>query len=227
MCARIEEIVLEELQKIFSVSRSKIFSHRDEQLIKEVDVAAGQGWQEWIPNTVDPCKFEDVVCRPVTESDVSEIVSKLKTSRAPGVDGVTTGMIRHAGPLLITFLTDWINHAFHDGQVPECLGMGKMTLIDKKAPSLFVKDKRPLTVSSVLLSILTKVLHARLDSVCEAKGYYGQVQYGFRRNRSTTDCVFMLLSAIKHAKQNGHMVSIAFCDIAKAYDSVCSKTFIY
>ena len=95
-----------------------------------------------------------------------------------------------------------------------------MTLIDKKAPSLLVSQKHPLTVSCVILSVITKIMHARMDKICEKNGYYGTVQYGFRSGRSTSDCVFMLLSAIRKAKKKGHTVSIAFCDIAKAYDSL-------
>ena len=46
--AWIEEIVLEELAKIFSGQRSAIFTHRGEQLIKEMDVKQLMGWQEWM-----------------------------------------------------------------------------------------------------------------------------------------------------------------------------------
>ena len=59
-----------------------------------------------------------------------------------------------------------------------------------------------------------------MDPICEKKNYYGDIQYGFRSNRSTSDCVFMLLAAIRRAKKKGYRISIAFCDIAKAYDSV-------
>ena len=215
---RIEEIVLQELEKIFSGHRSKIFSHRNEQLVKEVAAAAGKGWRDWVPDSVDPCKFEDVVCRPVSEREVEKVIAGLKMNRAPGVDGVTSSMLKLAGPLFISMFTDLVNTAFKEGQVPESLAVGKMTLIDKKAPSLFVKDKRPLTVSSVLLSVITKILHGRLDPICEAEGYYGAVQYGFRKNLSMSDCVFILLAAIRRAKRKGQTIS--FCDIAKAYDSV-------
>ena len=62
-----------------------------------------------------------------------------------------------------------------------------------------------------------------MDIVCERENFYGFVQYGFRRNRSTTDCVFMILAAIRTAKKRHRSISIAFCDIAKAYDSVCRE----
>ena len=59
-----------------------------------------------------------------------------------------------------------------------------------------------------------------MDPICEKKGYYGDVQFGFRTHRSTVDCVFMLLAAVRRAKKKGYCISVAFCDIAKAYDSV-------
>ena len=79
------------------------------------------------------------------------------------------------------------------GEVPSLLKTGNMTLIDK------VKDKQPLTVSSIFLSV---------------------IQYGFRSERSTTDCVFLILAVIREERQNHRTISIAFCDLAKAYDSV-------
>ena len=129
-------------------------------------------------------------------------------------------MLSHAGPNFIRLLTDLINCILTDGVVPDSQLTGKMTLIEKKAPSLLVANKWPLTVSSALLSVYTKLIHSRMDPICKKKGYYWDVQYGFRSNRSTSDCVFMLLADIRRAKKKGYCISIAFCDIAKAYDSV-------
>ena len=77
-----------------------------------------------------------------------------------------------------------INGCLASGYVPSSLQTGKMTLIIKKEPSLEVKNKQPLTVSSVLLSVFTKLLHKRMNAVCVCEGFYGEVQYGFRKNRS-------------------------------------------
>jgi len=218
--ARIEEIVLEELAKIFSGQRSAIFIHRGEQLIKEMDVKQLMGWQEWMNDIVDSTTHEEQVCRRTTEVEVKAAIDKMKLQRSPGVDNVTVSMLKYAGPCFMSMLTDVINAAFQEGKVPDSLLVGRMTLIDKKSPSLLVSNKRPLTVSCVILSVITKILHGRMDRICEKNGYYGTVQYGFRSGRSTTDCVFMLLAAVRKAKRKGHSVSIAFCDIAKAYDSV-------
>ena len=116
-----------------------------------------------------------------------------------------------------------INICLTNGDVPAILNTGKMTLIDKKEPSLEISKKRPLTVSSVLLSVITKLLHERMNLICERENLYGIVQYGFCKQRSTTDCVFIIINAIKEARRKHKTISIAFCDIAKAYDSVCRE----
>ena len=74
-------------------------------------------------------------------------------------------------------LTEAINEAFQEGKVPGSLLIEWMTLIDKKSPSLLVYKKPP-TVSCVILSVITKIMHARMDKICEKNGYYGTVQYG-------------------------------------------------
>ena len=191
--ARIEEIVLEELAKIFSGQRSAIFTHRGEQLIKEMDVKQLMGWQEWMKDTVNSTTHEEQVCRGTPET----VIEKMKLQRALGVDNVMVAMLKYAGPSFITMLTEAINETFQEGKVPESLLIGQMTLIDKKSPSLLVSKKRPLTVSCVILSVITKIMHARMDKICEKNGYYGTVQYGFRSGCSTSDCVAMLLAAVR------------------------------
>ena len=89
--ARIEEIVLQALEKIFSGQRSKIFSHRNEQLVKEIAAAAGDGWR----------------CRPVSEHEVEKVIAGLKENRAPGVDQ-TSSMLKLAGLLFIRMFTGHI-----------------------------------------------------------------------------------------------------------------------
>ena len=176
---KIEDIVLGELAKKISGRKSRIFSHGNEQLIKEAVATSAGGWEEWISDTVDPLKFEDQVCKPVGETEIESIINGLKRHQAPGVDGVTTMMLKCAGPALLGQITELFNAILEEGIVPEALVVGKMTLIDKKAPFLKVSDKRPLTVSSVILSVFTKVLHGRLDPICKSEDFYGEVQYGF------------------------------------------------
>ena len=169
-----------------------------------MDVKQLLGWQEWMKDSLDSNAHEGKVCRQTSEAEVKSVIDKMKLQRAPGVDNVTVAMLKYAGPGFISLLTELVNNIFLEGQVPEALLVGRMTLIDKKSTSLLVSHKPPLTVSCVILSVITKIMHGRMDKICEENGYYGKVQYGFRSGRSTSDCVFLLLAAVRKAKRKGH-----------------------
>ena len=115
--ATIERIVLVELEKIFSGKRSHIFTHKGEQLIKELAAKDKQGWKEWIKDAVNPNQHQTNVCAKVSEQDISVIISKLKNQRAPGVDGVTVAMLKYAGPLLVALMTDLVNQVLAEGSL--------------------------------------------------------------------------------------------------------------
>ena len=71
-------------------------------------------------------------------------------------------MLRLASPTSLDLLTGLVNEVIDSGRVPEALLEGRMSLIDKKSPSLFVHEKQPLTVSNILLSVITKIVHKRM-----------------------------------------------------------------
>ena len=104
----------------------------------------------------NPTEYEQDVCSPITPKALTELISKLKTNRAPGVDGITSSMLLHASPLAIQMLTSLFNEMMSLGLTPESLNVGKITLIDKKQSSLCVNNKRPLIVSSIILYLFTR-----------------------------------------------------------------------
>ena len=220
---KVADLAITGLANIFNGKKSPIFESHGEQIIKEITVKNSFNYEKWTPKVNDEFKHEDEVCAPCSIEEVKKVVKGLKIKRAPGVDGVLTTMLKNASDKFICHFTGLINNCFRDGDIPQVFNTGKMTLIDKKEPSLEITKKRPLTVSSVMLCVITKIIHARMNIICEREGLYGIIQYGFRKQRSTTDCVFIILSAIKTARRKHKTISIAFCDIAKAYDSVCRE----
>ena len=72
-----------------------------------------------------------------------------------------------------------------------------MTLIDKKEPSLEVNKKKPLMVSSVDLSVLNKIVHKRMNEICERDGFYEHIQYGFRQKKINSGLCIHDLRSLK------------------------------
>ena len=161
--------------------RSKIFTTRGEQLIKEVLVKNNCSYEKWILKERDEFAYEEEVCCLTNESEVKGMIRFLKSDRAAEADDVLSAMLKGASPKMITLLTSVINESLAEGSVPSSLQTGKLTLIDKKEPSLDVMKKRVITVSSVVISVITKIVHKRMNTICEREGFYGPIQYGFRQ----------------------------------------------
>ena len=71
----LEDIVLEQLVLIFSGKKSPIFTSRNEQIIKEITVKEGGGWEDWIKVEKQPTEYENEVCAPVTSKLVQDLIS--------------------------------------------------------------------------------------------------------------------------------------------------------
>ena len=74
---------------------------------------------------------------------------------------------------------------------------------------------RPITVPSNLLRILTVRICKIMTSIVEDQKLLGEEQYGFRRERSTLDAVFILSTMMQKCKIKRWQYSAAFIDISK------------
>ena len=62
--------------------KSKLFTCRGEQVIKEVLVKNGFNYERCIPTVRREFEYEEEVCNPVSVSDVQESIKGLKLNRA-------------------------------------------------------------------------------------------------------------------------------------------------
>ena len=71
---------------------------------------------------------------------------------------------------------------------------------------------RPITITSVLLKLFTRLLNVRLDKVVEKQKFLSEHQFGFRKNKFTSDDIFVVTTAIEKAKQEGMDAGLASID---------------
>ena len=93
-------------------------------------------------------------------------------------------------------------------------------LYSKKGDMRNVNNYRGITLTSIFSKIFSHILDARLHSYVEGDNYLNASQYGFRENKSTTDCIFILKSIIDSTVNAGKKFfapSVLFC---KAFDLV-------
>ena len=90
----------------------------------------------------------------------------------------------------------------------------------KKNDKKDVNNYRGITLVSCFSKIFTGVLNNRIANWIENNGILSDAQFGFRKNRSTTDAVFVLHSLIQYVLNRKTRLYCAFVDLKKAFDSV-------
>ena len=78
---------------------------------------------------------------------------------------------------------------------------------------------RPISLTNCMCKIIERIINNRLVSYLESRNLFSPYQSGFRHNRSSTDNLMILDSAIHSAiEKKQHSIAIFF-DLTKAYDT--------
>jgi hypothetical protein len=108
-----------------------------------------------------------------------------------------------------------------DEHFPKDWSKGLIFPIFKGGPKEFQCNPskyRGITLLSIVGKLYTSVLNERIMAWCERKGVLIEEQAGFRKNRSTSDQLFILTEIIKGRRPA--KTYCCFIDIQKAYDRV-------
>ena len=119
---------------------------------------------------------------------MSSIVNALGNGKAAGHDFIINEALKEAPEAFIALLTKLFNMVKSRGRIPRSWSRGQVVLIHKKGPVSDINNYRPLTVLTCMCATYSKVLNARLTEVVEKHKLLGEVQNGFRKDRSCVDC---------------------------------------
>jgi hypothetical protein len=73
-----------------------------------------------------------------------------------------------------------------------------------------------------MCKVMEKIVNIRLQYNIESRRLLPQTQFGFRRNKSTTDVLITLENFIMDAIRKKEYTALLSLDISKAYDT-CSR----
>ena len=174
---------------------------------------------------------------PPTDQEITEALHTLRES-APGYDEVTIQMLRFSGDrarwqlrLLIhqmwtTAPTEWESLSKQGVAIALYKGAGDRADLD---------NHRFIVLLSAVSRVLARILATRLSQWAEARDLLPPEQWGFRRNRSTQDCLFAARLLLEMAAEVRHgpdhnleeLLVLVFVDITKAYTRVQRQSAWY
>jgi len=158
--------------------------------------------------------------KPTNSNEIIEHIMSLKNGCSPGLDKLTTKIIKQLHIYLLIPLVHIINLIFKTGKLPTQFKTSVVTPIHKAGDREDISNYRPISIISNLAKIFEKCLKVRLVQFLDSNKLLSENQFGFRQGLSTSHAVYELVSRIMCHLNNGDKCIALFLDLAKAFDTV-------
>ena len=161
-----------------------------------------------------------------TLQEVENAVRNLKNHKSPGVDGIPSEVWKHGGSSLTGQLHQLICRIWAEEEVPQHWRDARLiSIYKKKGDRATCGNSRGIALLSVAGKVLAKIMITRLnqhitDSTCP------ESQCGFRRERGTSDMIFVSRQLQEKCREQRKDLCIAFIDLSKAFDTV-NREFLW
>ena len=169
----------------------------------------------------------DCLDKEMSMKELDEELNKLKTNKAPGLDSILNEFLVNSCPLMKEVLLKLFNSIFSTGCFPSQWATGEIIPIYKKGDKNNPENYRGVTLISAVGKLFTSILNTRLNDWAETYGILCEIQFGFRRERGTADCMFILHGLIEHLFCNSKQLYCAFVDLQRAFDLTNRRALWY
>jgi hypothetical protein len=139
----------------------------------------------------------------IKSSEVRTNIKNLSDGKASGVDRIPNEFLKRGGEALWDLLAKVFNIAIGEENIPAIWREAQVVLLHKGGETDNLDNYRGISVNSNMGKVFTKIMANRLGEDVESRGLLGEIQYGFRKGRSTEDAIYVLTQAIETQKRRG------------------------
>ena len=160
---------------------------------------------------------------PITAEEVIKAIKSLKIGKACGPDGIVGEIYKNYPTCCTDFFVKFFNELFDKGTYPTNWTHSIIQPLFKKGDSNNPNNYRGIFLSDISGKLFSKIINWRLQKWIDKYECVGEYQAGFRKDYSTIDHVFTLMSLIQKQFLNNRKLYVAFIDFEKAFDSISRK----
>lgn len=152
----------------------------------------------------------------ITLDMVTRAIHRLKLRKSPGPDSIGNEFLKYGGGTLAKHIHHLFSKILQEKKVPDEWKDSHTIPIFKKGNKLLPENYRGITLLNTCLKLFTTVIKNILEEIVDA----AEEQQGFRRNRGTTDAIFMIRQLSEKAIEFNKPLFLCFVDLEKAFDRV-------
>ena len=117
---------------------------------------------------------------------------------------------------ILDTVTVCVNEALKTGSSPDSLKCANVRPIYKKENPFDKKNKRPVSILSLLSKVYERVIYEQASNYFEP--FFNDILCGFRKAHSTQHALFKLLTSWQNSFYGGGFFGSVLVDLSKAYD---------
>lgn len=156
-----------------------------------------------------------------------EAIKDFSPCKGSGCEKVSSKLYIDSFKVLVDQYVHLFNLSITKGIFPADWKLGTVCPIPKKGDKTQMNNIRPVSLTHIVGKVIEKIVNKYLVQYLEDNQLLSNCQFGFRKGRSTTECVLELLYPISDALDKGMYVVCVFLDYKKAFDSVDHEMLLY
>ena len=203
----------EELKEVFN----EYFTNIGHKLAQTIEHDSESNFGDFITKQEPARKFS---FEAVNEFPVYRLITKLPTSKATGVDKISTKVLQVAAPAVPQPLTKIFNKSIVLGQFPSEWKAARVIPVFKNGQRTMLDNYRPISILPVVSKLIERILYNQISEYLEKESILFEYQFGFRSCHSTTTTLIDCTNEWYVNMDRGHYNSVVFLDIKKAFDTV-------
>lgn len=168
--------------------------------------------------------IEDLIC---SVSDVAEVLGAINVNKASGPDAISPRILKECSAALAPSISRLFTYSLQAARVPSVWKSANVVPIYKSGASTLAENYRPVSLTSVLVKSLERIIHKHLMQFLMEQNLLCDNQHGFREGRSCITQLLQLLHSWYSTLEKRGSVDVIFLDFAKAFDKVSHPHLLY
>ena len=164
---------------------------------------------------------------PINGQDIRGIIKEFSQFKSSGLDNLSSAFVMTAISILVEKFTHLYNIIIETGIFPDAWKVATITPIPKVSIPKTCNELRPISILPLPGRIIEKYINNKIQDFLESTNYLHQHQYGFRKNKSTTQAVATLMDRLLEGMDRGEYSITIYLDFKKAFDTVDHNILIW